>query len=74
MEVKKTYKRGIFGEIERSFAERGLKKKGYIVYSESDVKRYSAGKGIVLGLIFLPLALFGGARYIEVTYRLESSL
>ncbi len=41
---------------------------GWHVVEEKDSSGYSAGKGILLGLLFLPLALFGFSSYIEVTY------
>ena len=74
IEVKRRFKKGMFGSIERAVAEMGLRRKGYIVFSEADVKAYSGGKGLLLGLIFLPLALLGGSRYVEVTYRLKEAV
>lgn len=42
--------------------------RGWKVVEEREVGGFSAGKGFLLGLIFLPLALFGFGKYIEVTY------
>lgn len=42
--------------------------RGWTVMSEKEVGGYSTGKGLLLGLLWLPLALFGGTKYIEVTY------
>ena len=74
IEVKRRFKKGIFGSIERAVAEIGLRRKGYIVFGEADLKAYNGGKGLLLALIFLPLALLGGSRYVEVTYRLKVAL
>lgn len=42
--------------------------RGWKVVEEREVGGFSAGKGFLLGLIFLPLALFGFGTYVEVTY------
>ncbi len=42
--------------------------RGWKVIEEKEIGGYSAGKGLLLGLLWLPLALFGGTKYIEVTY------
>lgn len=42
--------------------------RGWKVIEEREVGGFSAGKGLILGLIFLPLALFGFGTYVEVTY------
>lgn len=42
--------------------------RGWKVVEEREVGGFSAGKGFLLGLIFLPLALFGFGSYLEVTY------
>lgn len=42
--------------------------RGWHIVEERDASGYNAGKGILLGLLFLPLALFGFSKYIEVTY------
>lgn len=51
--------------------EASLFRKGYFVYSEEEVKQYSGGKGCLLAIVFLPLALLGGKKYIKVTYHLQ---
>lgn len=59
------YKKGdVVGRwLKETFALRG-----WHVVEEREVGGFSAGKGILLGLIFLPLALFGFGSYLEVTY------
>ncbi len=42
--------------------------RGWRIVEEREVGGFSAGKGLILGLIFLPLALFGFGTYVEVTY------
>ncbi len=42
--------------------------RGWTAVEEREVGGFSAGKGLLLGLIFLPLALFGFGTYVEVTY------
>lgn len=69
--VIKQYPKGVNGYMTRKMTEASLFRQGYFVYSEEDVKQYSGGKGCVLALIFLPLALFGGKKYIKVTYHLR---
>lgn len=65
--MKKTirYKKG-------DVAGRWLKEKillrGWRVVEEKEVGGYNAGKGLLLALIFLPLALLGFGSYIDVTY------
>lgn len=74
IEVKKRYKKSLLTyAIERGIGDTLMRRKGYVVFSEAEVKQYSGGKGLILGLLFLPLALLGGVRYMEVTYRLENS-
>jgi hypothetical protein len=41
---------------------------GWEVISEVETQAYNGKKGLVLGLIFLPLALMGSTKYIDVTY------
>lgn len=63
-----TYKKSLSGKLERKQKEFFLFRKGWEVYSEEDVKQFSAGKGFLLALLFLPLVLFGGQNKIKVTY------
>ncbi len=42
--------------------------RGWKIVEEKETGGFSAGKGFLLGLIFLPLALFGFGTYVEVTY------
>lgn len=42
--------------------------RGWDIVEEKEIGGYSVGKGFLLALIFLPLALFGGVKKIEVTY------
>lgn len=42
--------------------------RGWHVVEEKESGGFSAGKGFLLALIFLPLALFGFGSYVEVTY------
>jgi hypothetical protein len=71
--IIKQYPKGINGALTRKMAEAGLFRKGYFVYSEEEVKQYSGGKGCALALIFLPLALLGGKKYIKVIYHLQTA-
>lgn len=70
--IVKQYPKGMNGYLTRKMTEASLFKKGYVIYSEEEVKQYSGGKGCALALIFLPLALLGGKKYIKVTYHLQS--
>lgn len=63
-----TYPKGLNGKMQRALKEAVLLKQGWQVVEEKEVKKYSGGKGLLLGLLFLPLALLGGKKYIEVTY------
>lgn len=40
----------------------------YVLVEERDVKKFSAGKGLILALIFLPLVLFAGSPKVECVY------
>jgi hypothetical protein len=42
--------------------------RGWDVVEEKEIQQYNGGKGLLLGLVFLPLALLGHSKYIEVTY------
>ncbi len=42
---------------------------GWEVIAETETQAYNGKKGLLLGLIFLPLALLGGTKYIDVTYK-----
>lgn len=59
------YKKGQF--VQRKIKE-ATTLRGWKVVEEREVGGYSAGKGFLLGLLFLPLALFGFSNYLEVTY------
>lgn len=59
------YKKGQF--VQRKLKEATVLR-GWKVVEEREVGGYSAGKGFLLGLLFLPLALFGFSNYLEVTY------
>lgn len=59
------YKKGQV--VQRKMKEATLLR-GWRVIEEKEVGGFSAGKGIILGIIFLPLALLGFGTYIEVTY------
>lgn len=62
------YKKGdIFGR----WLHEKLYLRGWQVVAEEEVGGFSAGKGFLLGLIFLPLAVFGFGKYIKVTYEKE---
>lgn len=58
--------------MKRKVEEKKLFRKGYCVESEEDVKNFNGGKGLLLGLLFLPLALLGRSKYVRVTYVLEA--
>lgn len=69
MTKSRIYKKGDF--VRRWLYERTIYRRWHVV-SEREVSGYNAGKGIILGLIFLPLALFGFGKQIEVTYSNET--
>ena len=64
--IIKTYKRNDL--VKRKIDEKLLAARGYFPVEEEEIKQYSGGKGLVLGLIFLPLALLGHRSMIKVTY------
>ncbi len=66
--IARTYPKSLNGRFKRTAAEAMLKLRGYEPIHEEDVRQYSGGKGLLLGLIFLPLALLGGRKYVKVTY------
>lgn len=65
--MRKTVKYKAGDIVRRKFNEATFMR-GWKVVEEREVGGFSAGKGFLLGLIFLPLALFGFGKYIEVTY------
>ena len=65
MRIIKTYKQGFnlkVGLIQ-------MKKAGWVVEEMEDVKKLNPVKTIGLGLIFLPLALFGSSKKVKVTFK-----
>ena len=68
--IIKTYKK--FDPIKRKMDEKTFALRGYYVVSEEEVQEYSGGKGLILGLIFLPLALLGHTKKVKVTYERKS--
>lgn len=64
--IIKTY--NVSNPYGRKLEEKKLAKSGYYPVEEEELKKYSAGKGIALGLVFLPLALLGGVKKVRVTY------
>lgn len=56
------------GQIVQRKIKEATTLRGWKVVEEREVGGFSAGKGFLLGLIFLPLALFGFGTYVEVTY------
>jgi hypothetical protein len=69
--IVKQYPKSLNGSLTRKMTEASLFRKGYFVYSEEETKQFSGGKAFGLGLIFLPLALLGGKKYVRVTYHLQ---
>lgn len=69
-QIIKIYRKNtIFGkDWNRVLDEKKLAKKGYYPISEEDITKYSGGKGLLLGLIFLPLALMGNVKKVRVVY------
>lgn len=65
MTITKKYKKHDI--IGRFFVEKVLLR-GFRVIATKETSGYSVGRGIIFGLLFLPLALFGFQTYIEVTY------
>lgn len=70
--IIKTYKKGLSGWVRRSIGTWLMEKRGYTVTSIEEFKQYSGGKGCLLAIIFLPLALLGGTRYVRVTFSLKT--
>ncbi len=66
--IVKMYKKSIGGILTRKFTENGLMKRGYVLLEEEEIKKYSGGKGCLLAIVFLPLALLGGKKYVKCTY------
>lgn len=64
--IIKTYKK--FDPVKRKVDEKTFALRGYYPISEEEVQEYSGGKGLLLGLIFLPLALLGHTKRVKVTY------
>lgn len=64
--IIKVYKKGDF--VKRKIDEKALALRGYYPVEEEEIQQYSGGKGLLLGLIFLPLALLGHSKKIKVTY------
>ena len=64
--IIKVYKKGDF--INRGIDEKMLNLRGFYKTEEEEIQQYSGGKGLLLGLIFLPLALLGNTKRIRVTY------
>jgi hypothetical protein len=48
--------------------EEELASRGFFPVEEEEVTKYSAGKGLALGLVFLPLAVLGTKKKIKITY------
>jgi len=63
---KKVYKKGDF--LNRWLTEK-IYLRGWEVIEEKEVQQYNGGKGLMLGLLFLPLALLGHSKYTEVAYQ-----
>jgi hypothetical protein len=59
------------GDIVRRKLKEATLLRGWKVVEEKETGGFSAGKGFLLGLLFLPLALFGFGTYVEVTYEKE---
>jgi hypothetical protein len=64
--IVRTYKKN--DPFSRAVDAKLLKLRGYSPIKEEEVTGYNAGKGILLGLFFLPLALFGFGKRIKITY------
>ena len=52
----------------RSLHKKKMEILGWEVVHEQETQAYNGKKGLLLGLIFLPLALLGSTKYIDVTY------
>lgn len=68
MKVIKTYPLSASGLRKRQQEEEKLFSYGFRIDSEEETKDWQSGKACCLGLIFLPLALFGRGKFIKVTY------
>lgn len=62
--VVKQYKKGDF--FGRKITESSLLSKGYFIYSEEEIKQFSGGKALALGVVFLPLALLGSKNTLKL--------
>lgn len=52
----------------RRWLDRKTTYRNWHVVEEEDDQQYSVGKGLLLGFLFLPLALFGFQKKLKVTY------
>lgn len=66
--IIKKYPKSATGWIEKKIGIWWMDKRGYFVGEIEDYKEYSGGKGCLLALIFLPLALLGGKKYWKITF------
>ena len=57
-----------FGKIQRKMTEFILLKAGYYVKTSKPIKKWNAKKAVGLGVVFLPLALFGKSEMTKVIY------
>lgn len=65
------YKKGF--TLSRKLDEAAMKRKGWVIVREEEVKQFNGAKALGLGLIFLPLALLGSSKYVNVTYEKNAS-
>jgi len=66
--VTHTYRLNKLGKVKRQATERKLFSQGWTLYEEKFTSKYSFGKALGLGCLFLPLALLGKNKVVEVTY------
>ena len=71
-QIIRTYKKGAW--LGRKLDEKKLAMRGYYPISEEEISQYSGGKGIILALIFLPLALLGHVKKIRVIYQKDEAV
>ena len=64
MRMIKTYKQGF--ALKEGITQ--MEKKGWVVEEMEDVRKLNPVKTIGLGLVFLPLALFGSSKKVKVTF------
>ena len=67
----KEYKKTVMGSVYRKMTEKKLYSDGYFIYQEEELKKFNAGKGCLMLIIFFPLVFFCRDKWVKVTYQLK---